>query len=67
MVSRKHDQPAARYTGTDDDPGTGKAPLTARQRRNRLLVIRIVVTVIVVLYRLSYLGIVVHAVWRARR
>lgn len=28
MTNQQH-----RYTGTDDDPDTGKAPLAARQRR----------------------------------
>lgn len=47
-----------RYTGTDDDPSAGKAPLTPRQRRNRLLVILIVSAIIVVMIVLHIAGVV---------
>ena len=53
MTNQQH-----RYTGTDDDPGTGKAPLTARQRRNRLLVILIVIAIVVAMIVLHIAGIV---------
>ena len=52
MTNQQH-----RYTGTDD-PGTGKAPLTARQRRNRLLVILIVIAIIVAMIVLHIAGVV---------
>jgi t-SNARE complex subunit (syntaxin) len=47
-----------RYTGAGDDPGAGKAPLTARQRRNRLLVILIVIAIIVAMIVLHIVGVV---------
>ncbi len=53
MTNQQH-----RYTGTDDDPGTGKASLTARQRRNRLLVILIVIAIIVAMIVLHMAGVV---------
>lgn len=53
MTNQQH-----RYTGTDDDPGTGKVPLTARQRRNRLLVILIVIAIIGAMIVLHAAGVV---------